>query len=129
VGLRLEVLVAYRLAGRSEVLYALKSLCRGSYSYREVSEEFGVSQGVVENAFREVCGGRYQLCARVLPEVVDAALSYLPALVSGATCLVCGTRVRNPVLHVERKHGELVRYYSRVLREAFADALRRLRAE
>ncbi len=127
--MRLEVVVAYRLAGRSEVLYALKSLCRGSYSYREVSEEYGVSQGVLENAFREVCEGRYQACARVLPEVVDVALSSVPAVVSGATCLVCGVRVRNPVLHVERKHGELVKHYAKVLREAFAEVFRRLRVE
>lgn len=127
--MRLEVVVAYRLAGRSEVLYALKSLCRGSFSYREVSERYGVSQGVLENAFREVCEGRYQTCSRVLPEVVDAALSSIPSLFSGTTCLLCRTRVRNPVLHVERKHGELVRYYSKVLREAFAEALRRLRVE
>lgn len=127
--MRLEVVVAYRLAGRSEVLYALKSLCRSSYSYREASEEYGVSQGVLENAFRDVCEGRYQVCARVLPEVVDVALSSIPSLVSGATCLLCGTKVHNPVLHVERKHGKLVRYYAKVLREAFAEAFRRLRVE
>jgi len=127
--LRLEVVVAYRLAGRSEVLYALKSLCRSSSSYREVSERYGVSQGVLENVFREVCEGRYQACARVLPEVVDTALSSVPSLLSGTTCLLCGVRVHNPVLHVERKHGELVRYYSKALREAFAETLRRLRVE
>ena len=114
----------YKLAGRVELLYALKALASGNLSYREVSERYGVSWGALESAFRDACGGRYQLCLKLIPRVADVVLSVVPSVAGRASCGVCGTVVSNVVLHIERKHGDLVERYTALVREEVRSLLR-----
>ncbi|MEM4854526.1 MAG: hypothetical protein QXU65_04860 [Sulfolobales archaeon] len=123
--MNLEVLVLYRLAGKIDLLYALRALSTGRMSYREVSERYGVNQGSLENAFRELCSGRYQLCARVLPIAVDVVLSKVPSVATRGYCGLCGIVVSNLPLHLGKKHRDVVEYYTSVVRSEVAELLRR----
>jgi|YelNatPaOPRAMG01_1025707.scaffolds.fasta_scaffold07832_2 hypothetical protein len=125
----LEALVLYRLAGRIELLYALKSVSSGSLSYREASERYGVSQGVLERALRDVCEVRLQACLRVLPSVIDLVLVSVPPIAVGTTCKLCGVVVLNIVLHIKRKHRDLLNYYTNVLEKEVSESLGRTYAE
>lgn len=124
-GMDLEALVLYRLAGRMDLLYALRALSTNNMSYREVSERYGVNQGSLENIFREVCSGHYQVCARVLPLAVDVVLSNVPSVGARGSCGICGIIVSNLPLHLKRKHRDVVSYYTSVVRAEVAKLLRR----
>lgn len=118
-------MVLYRLADRVDMLYALRALTTSNLSYREVSEKYGVNQGSLENVFRDVCGGHYQVCARVLPLAVDAVLSKVPSVGARGSCGICGIIVSNLPLHLKRKHRDVVSYYTSVVRAEVAKSLRR----
>lgn len=128
-GMNVEALVLYRLAGRIELLYALKSVSSGRLSYREASERYGVSQGVLERIFRDVCEARYQLCSRVLPVAVDVVLAVVPSIAAGRVCRICGVTVLNVVTHVKRKHGDILERYVDIVRREMAEALKRASSE
>ncbi|MEM2207990.1 MAG: hypothetical protein QXG17_04790 [Sulfolobales archaeon] len=121
----LEVLVLYRLAGKVDLLYALKALSTGKSSYREVSERYGVNQGSLENVFRDVCGGRYQLCVKVLPTAVDVVLSRVPSVGTRGYCGLCGVVISNLPLHLGKKHRDVVEYYTNMVRSEIAELLRK----
>ncbi len=121
----LETLVLYRLAGKVELLYALKSVASSNLSYREASEKYGVSQGVVEKALRDICGTHFRECSRILPPIVDVVLTSVPSIATGTTCKLCGLVVLNVVLHIKKKHKDLLSYYRNILEEEVLGLLRR----
>ena len=124
-GMNLEVLVLYRLAGKVDLLYALRALSTSRMSYREVSEKYGVNQGSLENVFRELCSGRYQLCVKVLSIAVDVVLMKVPSVATRGYCGLCGIVVSNLPLHLGKKHRDVVEYYTKVVRSEIAELLRK----
>lgn len=123
--MNLETLVLYRLAGRIELLYALKSVVSNDLSYREASEKYGVSQGIIEKSLRDICGTRFRTCSAILPSIVDVVLMTVPSIATGTTCKLCGLVVLNVVLHIKKKHKDLLSYYRNILEKEVSGLLTR----